>query len=159
MSVGVWLRGLAFEFAIVVGVACGGADGECEAAGGVQFFEELLLEGCCLLLEGGYLNEVMAFVGIGLQIVEAIQVPETVVVDVFPAVGADGESGRGGGEVPFPVVFVEDMVTPGGGGGFALQQGQERWAVEAGGVRAGGGLGEFEQGGSNVDIQDHVTDD
>lgn len=110
----------AFEFAIVVGIAGGGPDGEGETAGGVQFIEELFLEGGRLFLKGGDLDEVMAFVGVGLEVIEAVQVPEAVVVDVFPAVGTDGESCGGGGEVPFPVVFVEDVVAPGCSGGFAL---------------------------------------
>ena len=53
---------------------------------------------------------------IGLEIVEAVEIPNAVVVDVLPALGADREGGGCGREVPFPVVFVENVLSPGGSG-------------------------------------------
>ena len=77
------------------------------------------------------------------------------VVDVFVAVGADGEEGGGGGEVPFPVVFVEEVVAPGFVVALAEEEVLEGAAVEGGGVGGFLDAGEFHEGGGEVDVEDH----
>ncbi len=65
-----------------------------------------------MFLIGGNVDEIVAFVRVGFEIIEAIAIPDTVIVDVFVTVRSDGEAGRHGREIPFPVVFVEDVFAP-----------------------------------------------
>ena len=87
----------------MIGVASRGADGHEESARLTKFLEELGAEGVGFFAEGRDPDQVVAFVGVGLEVVEAIDVPVTMGVDVFPAVSTNGKSGGLGGKVPLPV--------------------------------------------------------
>ena len=142
----------------MVWVASRGADGHEESAGLTEFLEELRAEGVGFFAEGRDLDQVVAFVGVGLEVVEAIDVPVAVGVDIFPAVGTNGKGGGLGGKVPFPVVFVEDVVAPWGGRLKSLEEGEEGTSVEPGGIGRSLGSGSLEESGSNINILDHFLD-
>lgn len=94
---------------------------------GKEFRGELLGR----FLERRHVDEVVALVRVGLQVVEPVAIPHAVVVDVFEALGADGEGGGLGGEIPFPVISYSTLMTQ----AFAtLQQRHEGTAVHGGGV-------------------------
>ena len=56
----------------MIGVASRGADGHQESAGLTEFLEELGAEGVGFFAEGGNPDQVVALVGVGLEVVEAI---------------------------------------------------------------------------------------
>jgi len=136
--------------------AFGWADRDFQGSGGFEFGEELLFEGVFFFGESGDIDEVVAFVGVGLEVVEAVFIPEAVVVDILVSLGADGEESGGGREVPFPVVFVEDVVAPGFVGAFSIEEVFEGSSVHRGGVFGFRDSGEFEEGGGDVDVLNHL---
>ncbi|GEM_PF-1605810 len=149
---------LPLQFPVVIGVASRGADGHEESARLTKFLEELGAEGVGFFAEGRDPDQVVAFVGVGLEVVEAIDVPVTMGVDVFPAVSTNGKSGGLGGKVPLPVVFVENVVAPWGWRLESLEEGEERAPVEFGGIGRSLGSGSLEEGGSNINVLDHFLD-
>ena len=75
------------------------------------------------LPERGDADEVVALVRIGGEVVEAVPVPDAVVEDVLVPTCADGECGWCCGKIPFPVILVQDVVSP--IRPLAAQQGQK----------------------------------
>ena len=142
----------------MVGVASRGADGHQESAGLTEFLEELGAEGVGFFAEGRDPDQVVAFVGVGLEVVEAIDVPVAMGIDVFPAVSTNGKGGGLGGKVPFPVVFVENVVAPWGGRLESFEEGEEGASVELGGIGRSLGSSSLEEGGSNINVLDHFLD-
>ena len=142
----------------MIGVAGRRTDGHQESAGLTEFLEELRAEGVGFFAEGGNPDQVVAFVGVVLEVVEAIDVPVAMGVDVFPAVSTNGKGGGLGGKVPFPVVFVENVVAPWGGRLESLEEGEEGASVELGGIGRSLGSSNLEEGGSNINVLDHFLD-
>src|SRR5579885_3594765 len=64
-------------------------------------------------------EQIVHLVGVLLQVVELIEVPDAVVVRVAVAVGAQAEHGRSLGVVTLPEVLVEELGAPLGGSGAA----------------------------------------
>jgi hypothetical protein len=60
-------------------------------------------------------DQIVFFVGIFLQVVKLVQVPDAVVLDELVAVGAEGEDRRRVREIVFPVILVQDVFSPVGG--------------------------------------------
>jgi hypothetical protein len=84
---------LPLQFAIVKWLTLWLKEGHGQATGRIEFAEKLLFPLGDLLLKGRDVDQVVAFMWIGRQIVEAVFVPDPVVVDVFVAVAANGQSG------------------------------------------------------------------
>jgi len=73
----------AFALALVETLALGAAYGHVQPAAGLQLVEKLLLHCCDLLGIRRDVNQIVPLVRIGLQVVEAIMVPYTVIEDVL----------------------------------------------------------------------------
>ena len=124
------------------------------AALGFELGEHLFLQLGDDRLVLGTVDEVLQLMGILLQIVELVAVPDAVVVDVLVATGADGLNGGRLREVALPIVGVEQIFSP--GDLFAFEQRQEALAGQGGGRRDSGGLHER---GHEVDVGELFADD
>ena len=103
---------LAGKFSVVELFVLRPAYGDRETTGRIEFVEEFFPEFEDTLAVGGNADQVVTFVGIGLQVVETVAVPHAVVEDVLFAVRPNRESRGGGGKVPFPMIFVNEMLPP-----------------------------------------------
>jgi len=127
------------------------AEGNKHTVAFFQPFEHAVVELFNQVLVFGAVDEVVHFFRVVSQVVEFINVPDTMIVDVFVAIGTDAMGSWGMGEVTFPVVFIEGAVTP--GGLFALQDGQEGLSVHTfGGIEAG----YIHYGWGDVDVLDEL---
>ena len=101
----------------------------------------------------------MPLVRIGLEVIEGIEIPDAVVVDVLVAVSSQGEERGRGRKVPLPVVLVEEMIPP-AGRRLPAARGEEGQA--AGAVVMGLGrcrdAQRREDRGSDVDVEQHRLD-
>ena len=79
------------------------------------------------------------------------------VKDVLFAVRANREGGRGGGEVPFPMVFVNEVFPPFFLVLLPLEQGKKRLTVHLG-LLGKVHSGIFQNGGGEVDVEGHLFD-
>ena len=84
--------------------------------------------------------------GVGFEVVETVAIPDAVVVDVFPTVCADGQ-GVAHGEIPFPVVFVDEVLSP-VVRAVAFDEGKEGVTIHLGGVHGLPNAGELEHAGA-----------
>lgn len=102
-------------------------------------------------LLGRHLDQVVHLVGVGLQVVQLVFVPDPVVVDVLVAVPPDGVGGRGLREGVLPEVLVDKARTP-VGGLAAAQQRQKRVPVRH------GPAGQLQDGRGDIDVQHVLLD-
>ena len=97
----------------------------------------------------------MPLVRIRLQVVESIVIPNAMVKDIFVSVGANSKHRRRSGEVPLPVVFVQDVVAP--TKRPTLEQRQERCPIHRRGLRWLHSRRRQKRWG-DVDILNHLRD-
>lgn len=133
------------------------ANGNFKSSGGFELGEELFFEGCFLLSESGDVDEVVSLVRVGFQIIESVFIPESVVVDELVAVGPDGKEGGCRGKVPFPVVFVKEVVAPWLVGAFAQKDLLEGSSVEGGSVGRFFHACELQKSRSEIDVENHFV--
>ena len=82
---------LARQLTVAEAFACRRTDRDGQSAHCFQLSEHLLLELRDLFLERWNLDQVVAFVGIGLQIIKSVLIPHAVVVDALVSIGANRE--------------------------------------------------------------------
>ena len=141
----------AAEHGAEAGVA---GDRDVHPVGALQHVEQLAVELFDDRLVAGAEDQVPRLQRVGLQVIELIDVPKAVVADIFVLLPPHRVDRRRHGEVPLPVVFVEQGLAP--RNDLALGQRQ--------GVRPGQPLGRGEAGGGqqgrrHVDIGHHLVHD
>src|SRR5215831_19162903 len=141
--------------ALVVLIPCVPKEWNAHALGSLHLIEEPLVQFPDRVFALRVEDQVGSFERVLLEIVELVGVPDAVVVNVLVAVSAECMHRRGLGEVPLPVVLVQELLAP-VWIGLAAEERQHAAPVEALRDRRAGGA---EHAGHDVEISDHLVDD